>query len=548
MGDPDEAGAARGARSDSEQTAALEKIYAMRQVRSDGMPIPVQQEISNSGFWFVPITIHCPILHYQPANCLHFALLDYRTCGEKSMLRWAEAYTKEPAFFILFLSFRPYVNREGNMKQQKRARFNKILGRFKDRCSLAFLDDNVISLYKLTVEVEGKDKNADLISNADGIKPLQHLLNRIVETVQSLRNEIFKAERKRCGCFGQVVESKKQTVVALALIGYDFEDTLLLRAAIAAMVRGTNLANLTLVTASVNAQGESHFSFGTLSLELQGGRSCMGDAWQEKRPVDYVMNIGQPHFGLRARSQTTVPLIRADAGSCSFSEGKPAAPSQTWAKADFSQLARKAIYDSWEVAWFSIVRKLFSRDQEAMTKLVSQMRAEKCRASVEKQNALAALDRKRARLGGVRPPPVQHAGQVVPNDGVGQRGSEETEGHNQTNRNKNQKKSERRKAAKRRQAAAAARRASEKNNPQIPLDLVCDRRFEEGAFAEGAFTRPAGLPETGMPETGQKTRPNIDEESDGCTQAVKLLAGEVQAGLWKACMIGSVEIKPCNTV
>lgn len=228
----------------------------------------------------------------------------------------------------------------------------------------------------------------------------------------------------------------------------------------------------------------------------------------------------------------------ADEGSSSFCQdkgckGKPAAPSQTWAKADF-QLTRKAIYDSAEMAWSSIVQELFSRDQEATTKLVSQMRAEIFRASVEKQNALAALARKSTR-DGVRPA-LQHVRQVVPNDGVGQTGSE-TEDHNQKKGKNNQ--SKRRRAAKHRQAEAA-RRALEQNDPPIPLDLCGDDRF-----ARGEFEYPVGftlqksststtLPESGMPETGKKTRPNF-EESDRCTQVVQL-AGELQAGLWQACL------------
>ena len=204
MGDPDEARAARGARSDSEQKDALqETLHALREEQSDMMFVPetVQQRISKSGFWFVPMKIHYPILHCQNHNCLHFALLDYRTCVEKTMLAWAEAYIKEHAFFILFLSFRPLVSREGNMKRQKWARFMNVLGRFSARCSVSLLDDNVISLCNLTLEVKGEEKNADLVSNEDGEKNLQHVLNRVVETVQALRNNIFKEERKRCGCF-----------------------------------------------------------------------------------------------------------------------------------------------------------------------------------------------------------------------------------------------------------------------------------------------------------------------------------------------------------
>ena len=62
-----------------------------------------------------------------------------------------------------------------------------------------------------------------------------------MEGVQGLRDSIFKEEPKRCGCFGQVLQSKDQTFVALALIGYDREDTAMIRDAFAAMVRGLYL-------------------------------------------------------------------------------------------------------------------------------------------------------------------------------------------------------------------------------------------------------------------------------------------------------------------
>ena len=538
MGDPDEARAARDARSDSEQRDALhETLRAL--VQSDMMVarIPVLHWISKSGFLCIPTKGFDPILECQNHNCLHFALLDYRACGEKNMLGWAEAYIKEPAFFILFLSFRPFVRREGNMKRQHLARFKTVLGRFQDRCSVSLLDDNVICLSSHTLEVKGREHNADLISNEDGFEGAQHLLNLVVKAVQDLRDSIFKEEPKRCGCFGQVVKSKDQSFVALALIGYAKEDTGRLRDALAAMVVG-RLKNVNLVTASVNGQGASHFSWGTFSLKPQG-HGNMGDAWQGERPVDYIMNIGQPFWGLRKRvASQEYHLKWADEGSSSFCQdkgckGKPAAPSQTWAKADF-QLTRKAIYDSAEMAWSSIVQELFSRDQEATTKLVSQMRAEIFRASVEKQNALAALARKSTR-DGVRPA-LQHVRQVVPNDGVGQTGSE-TEDHNQKKGKNNQ--SKRRRAAKHRQAEAA-RRALEQNDPPIPLDLCGDDRFARGEFEYPvSFTLQKSststtLPESGMPETGKKTRPNF-EESDRCTQVVQL-AGELQAGLWQACL------------
>ena len=79
--DPDEARAARGAVSDSEQKEALQETlyyyYAWREMRSEMKSHTLQKIRTKSGFWLVPIkfTIHYPILQYQPANCLHVALI-----------------------------------------------------------------------------------------------------------------------------------------------------------------------------------------------------------------------------------------------------------------------------------------------------------------------------------------------------------------------------------------------------------------------------------------------------------------------------------------
>jgi glutathione peroxidase-family protein len=53
--------------------------------------------------------------------------------GEKEMLGRADAHIKQNAFFILFLSCRPFASRDGNKAKQKRR-----------QCSRSFYDDFVI--------------------------------------------------------------------------------------------------------------------------------------------------------------------------------------------------------------------------------------------------------------------------------------------------------------------------------------------------------------------------------------------------------------------
>jgi hypothetical protein len=479
----------------------------------------------------------------EDASYLHVALIDHRTCGgEEQMLALAKAYVKacHDVFFFLFLAFKPFCNagRATKSKAEQRIaekkagkdRFLKVIRRFGHRCTVGFLDDVVITLSKLIL----KDGSA-LLANVQSALPseIRKDLQKPVETIVAIIQALYDAEPFQGRCFAQAVQSEELAVVLVGLIGYGKEDTVKLRRLLAELWGDTEFL---LVTASVSADDTSHLSFGTVSLstDLQ-----VIDSWQKGSYVDCIIHIGQsfkcPSQDFSGWFDSRERLTFVEVDSCAVVCNKPVALSQTVAKED-SQPARQKIYDSMEMAWCSIADKLLSlhlqtRRVTAMNDACL-MRDQKFKASLARQNLLAAGDRHRIRNMVAVPAPEP---QAAPKQTM-------VEVKETSTKPKKKGQSERRKAALRRRNL----RESHENTPtQRPPESwggkpTDNEDKEDDAFSEIKYrewesghgyssSTSTKLPNT---EVEEMTDPDMAEP----VHPQNLLAAELQAALWSACL------------